>query len=135
MESRVAIINFFERWLKSIDLISITLIVFLMILGLLFVTTASPNVAKLKSLNEFYFIKKHYLFAFFSMAAMIVFSLFSTRGLINISYLGLAISIISIVALLLISKENNGSVRWLNFVGYSLVQIQNLSTHISFYVK
>ncbi len=51
--------------MKSIDLISITLIVFLMILGLLFVTTASPNVAKLKSLNEFYFIKKHYLFIFF----------------------------------------------------------------------
>ena len=65
MEARVAIINFFDRWLKSIDLISVTLIVLLIILGLLFVTTASPNVAKLKSLNEFYFIKKHYLFAFF----------------------------------------------------------------------
>ena len=56
MEARVALFNFFERWLKSIDIISVTLIVFLMILGLLFVTTASPNVAKLKSLNEFYFI-------------------------------------------------------------------------------
>ena len=119
MESRVSIINFFERWLKSIDLISITLIVFLMILGLLFVTTASPNVAKLKSLNEFYFIKKHYIFAFFSMMAMITFSLFSTRGLINISYLGLALSIISIVTLLLISRENNGSIRWLNIIGFS----------------
>ena len=59
MKFRITIINFFERWLKSIDLLSITLILFLMILGLLFVTTASPNVAKLKSLNEFYFIKKH----------------------------------------------------------------------------
>ena len=119
MEPRFIFINFFQRWLKSIDLISITLIIFLMILGLLFVTTASPNVAKLKSLNEFYFIKKHYLFAFFSMTAMIVFSLFSTRGLINISYLGLALSIIFIVTLLLISKANNGSIRWLNIVGYS----------------
>ena len=119
MEARVAIITFFERWLKSIDLISITLIVFLMVLGLLFVTTASPNVAKLKSLDEFYFIKKHYLFAFFSMIAMITFSLFSTRGLVNISHLGLVVSIISIVILLFFSKENNGSVRWLNFVGYS----------------
>ena len=119
MEARVAIINFFERWLKSIDLISITLIVFLMILGLLFVTTASPNVAKLKSLNDFYFIKKHYLFTFFSMIAMITFSLFSTRGLINISYLGLALSIIFTATLLLISKANNGSIRWLNIVGYS----------------
>ena len=119
MEARFAIINFFERWMKSIDLISITLIVLLMVLGLLFVTTASPNVAKLKSLNEFYFIKKHYLFAFFSIMALIIFSFFSARGLINISYLGLALSIISIVTLLLISKENNGSIRWLNFIGFS----------------
>ena len=87
MEVRFAIINIFEKWMKSIDLISITLIVLLMILGLLFVTTASPNVAKLKSLNEFYFIKKHYLFAFFSIMALIIFSFFSARGLINISYL------------------------------------------------
>ncbi len=65
MEARVAIINFFERWMKSIDLISITLIVLLMILGLLFVTTASPNVAKLKSLNEFYFIKNIIYLLFF----------------------------------------------------------------------
>ena len=93
MESRGVIINFFERWLKSVDLISITLIVFLMILGLLFVTTASPNVAKLKNLNELYFIKKHYLFAFCSIIAMVIFSLFSVRGLINISTLGLAVSI------------------------------------------
>ena len=40
--------------MKSIDLISITLIVLLIILGLLFVTTASPNVASLKAVNEFY---------------------------------------------------------------------------------
>tara|TARA_Y100000591_G_scaffold331534_1_gene365759 strand:- start:2234 stop:3283 length:1050 start_codon:yes stop_codon:yes gene_type:complete len=90
-----------------------------MILGLLFVTTASPNVAKLKSLNEFYFIKKHYLFAFFSLLVMITFSLFSTKGLINISCFGLVVSIIFIVILLFMSKENNGSTRWLNFIGYS----------------
>ena len=51
MNTRSTLTNFFQKWFKSVDLISITLIVFLMILGLLFVTTASPNVAKLKSLN------------------------------------------------------------------------------------
>ena len=53
MEARVAIINFFERWLKSIDLISITLIVFLMILGLLFVTTQVLTLQRLKALMSF----------------------------------------------------------------------------------
>ena len=119
MEFKLVLINFFEKWLKSIDLLSISLIVFLMILGLLFVTTASPNVAKLKSLDEFYFIKKHYLFAFLSMSAMLTFSLFSTKGLINISFLGLLVCIFFITILLLISKENNGSIRWLSFIGYS----------------
>ena len=97
MKSRGLLINFFEKWLKSVDLISITLIIFLMILGMLFVTTASTNVAKLKNLNDFYFIKKHYLFTFFSISVMIVFSLFSTRGLINISYIGLAVSLFLII--------------------------------------
>ena len=119
MYSKSIFINFFEKWIKSVDLISITLIAFLMILGLLFVTTASPNVAKLKNLNEFYFIKKHYLFALFSILTMITFSLFSTKGLINISYLGLTISIVSIIILLLTSQENNGSIRWFNLIGYS----------------
>ena len=59
MDSKSIFFNFFERWIKSVDLIIITLIIFLVILGLLFVTTASPNVAKIKNLNEFYFIKKH----------------------------------------------------------------------------
>ncbi len=119
MESRSALLNFFEKWLKSVDLISITFVLFLITLGLLFVTTASPNVAKLKNLNEFYFIKKHYLFAFFSIITMLTFSLFSTKGLINISYIGLIISIFLIIILLMISRENNGSIRWFNFIGYS----------------
>ena len=127
---RGIVTNFFERWLKSIDLISITLILFLIILGLLFVISASPGVAKDKNLNEFYFIKKHYVFAFFSILAMIFFSLFSTRGLINISFIGLSISIILTIVLLLISKENNGSIRWFSLVGYSFQPTEFLKPFI-----
>ncbi len=127
---RSILTNFFERWLKSIDLISITLILFLIILGLLFVTSASPGVAKDKNLNEFYFIKKHYIFAFFSILVMIIFSLFSTRGLINISFIGLGISIIFTIVLLLISKENNGSIRWFSLAGYSFQPTEFLKPFI-----
>ena len=38
------------------------LIILLAFFGLLFVTTASPSIAKLKSLEEFYFVKKHLVF-------------------------------------------------------------------------
>ncbi len=119
MNTRSMFANFFEKWFRSVDLISITLIIFLMILGLLFVTTASPNVAKLKNLNEFHFIKKHYFFTFFALFLMIIFSFFSLKGLVNISYIGLTISIFLIITLLFISTKNNGSTRWLNIFGYS----------------
>ena len=119
MIDRSILTNFFEKWLKSVDLISLILILFLMILGLLFVTTTSPNVAKLKSLNEFHFIKKHYFFTFLTLFFIIIFSFFSPKGLVNISYAGLTISIFLITTLLLISAKNNGSIRWLNVFGYS----------------
>ena len=48
----------FSSWVKSIDIEPI----FnnsLAFLGLLFVITASPSIAKLKQLEEFYFVKKH----------------------------------------------------------------------------
>ena len=127
---RNVLADFFEKWLKSIDLISVTLILFLILLGLLFVTTASPDVAKDKNLNEFYFIKKHYAFALFSTLTMIIFSLLSTRGLINISFIGLGFSIIFIIILLLISKENNGSIRWFNLAGYSFQPTEFLKPFI-----
>ena len=84
----------FNKWIKSIDIINTALIIFLILLGVLFVTTASPNVAKLKSLNEFYFIKKHYTFVLLTIFTMLIFSLFSTKGLLNISYLGFLVSLI-----------------------------------------
>ena len=135
MNTRSTLTNFFEKWFKSVDLISITLIVFLMILGLLFVTTASPNVAKLKNLNEFHFIKKHYFFTFFALLLMIIFSFFSSKGLINISYIGVSISIFLITLLLLISTKNNGSVRWLNFVGHSFQPSEFLKPFIIIITK
>ena len=108
------IIYFLEKWIKSLDLVNITLIISLMILGLIFVTTASPNVAKLKNLKELHFIKKHYSFTLCSCLTMIFF-LFIYKGLINISLLGFTICFI-FLASLIFSQENNGAVRWFNIV-------------------
>ena len=58
-----------NRWFKSIDILNLSLLLFLMVLGILFVSTASPNVAKSKSLVEFYFIKKHCIFVLLSSSS------------------------------------------------------------------
>ena len=112
--------NIVDRWIKSVDLVNITLILFLMIFGLLFVTSASPSVAKIKELSEYYFIKKHYIFALLTIFTMIGFSFFSMKGLINISFIGFIISIFLIAVLFILNKENNGAVRWISLAGFSL---------------
>ena len=61
---------------------------------------------------------------------MIFFSLFSNRGLINISFIGLGLSIIFIIVLLSISKESNGSIRWFNLAGYSFQPTEFLKPFI-----
>ena len=109
-----------NRWFKSIDILNLSLLLLLMVLGILFVSTASPNVAKSKSLVEFYFIKKHCIFVLLSMFSMIFFSFFSEKGIINISYLGLFLSLSLLILLFLINNENNGASRWLKLSKLSI---------------
>ena len=47
-----SIIKFTNKWLRSIDILCLSLLLCLMTLGILFVTTASPSIAKLKGLEE-----------------------------------------------------------------------------------
>ena len=55
MKAFISITKISRSWLKSIDILNLFLIVLLAFLGLLFVTTASPSIAKLKQLEEFSF--------------------------------------------------------------------------------
>lgn len=114
-----SLLKFIDKWAKSIDILNVILILSLILLGALFVTSASPSVAKLKNLNEFYFIKKHYIFTILAVSSMIFFSFFSTKGLLNISYLGFSVSVLLIGMLFIINKENNGAIRWITFAGFS----------------
>ena len=130
MRDNLSIIKIINKWVKAVDFFNVSLILFLIILGLLFVTTSSPSVAKLKGLGDFYFIKKHYLFVIISILTIVLFSLFSSSGIIKISYLGLAISLALISLVLLLSYENNGAVRWIKIAGFSLQPTEFLKPFI-----
>ena len=44
-----------SSWIKSIDMLNFFLIILLAFLGLLFVTTASPSIAKVKAIRRVLF--------------------------------------------------------------------------------
>ncbi len=112
--------GYFARWTKTIDLLNLSLIILLLMLGVLFVTTASPSIAIKKGLTEFYFIKKHYIFVILSIFCLLFFSFISQKGLINISTIGLGISFILLIFVLIQEQKNNGAVRWIQIFGFSL---------------
>ncbi len=111
---------FFSKWLKTTDLLNFSLIIFLIILGMLFVTTASPSIAIKKGLSEFYFIKKHYIFIFFTLFLIFIFSFLSNKGLVYLSFFGLFVCLILLILTLFQNQINNGASRWVSVLGYSL---------------
>ncbi|MBV69593.1 MAG: cell division protein FtsW [Pelagibacterales bacterium] len=120
MKAYVTITKISTSWLKSIDILNLFLIVLLAFLGLLFVTTASPSIAKLKQLEEFYFVKKHGVFMVLSIILLIGFSLLSKQVIIKASFFGASVCYILMLVALFQNSVNNGASRWVNIIGYSM---------------
>ena len=112
--------DFFSHWVKTIDLFNLSIIIFLLSLGILFVTTASPSIAIKKNLNELYFIKKQLFFIAISLMMLFLFSFFSIKGIIRISFLGAAASTLLMFYSLLQNQISNGATRWVEILGFTL---------------
>jgi len=120
MESKNTFLNFFTIWFKTIDLLNLTLIFFLILLGILFVTTSSPSIAKLKGLEDFYFIKKQITFSVISIGLLVLFSMFSLRGITFISLIGCMFFMFLTILTLIIGQSYNGASRWIKIYSFSL---------------
>ena len=118
--NKKSLLNILIIWFKTIDLFNLLMIIFLISLGILFVTTSSPSIALKKNLGEFYFIKKQIVFIIISLITLFIFSLFSNKGIITISFIGSIFSTFLILLSLLQNQVNNGATRWIDFFGFSL---------------
>ena len=118
--NKKSLLNILIIWFKTIDLFNLLMIIFLISLGILFVTTSSPSIALKKNLEEFYFIKKQIVFIIISLITLFIFSLFSNKGIIRISFIGGIFSTLLIILSLLQNQVNNGATRWIDFFGFSL---------------
>jgi len=109
----------FYFWIKSIDVLNLFLIILLAFLGLLFVTTASPSIASLKGLEEFYFVKKHIIFMIGSLLFLLFYSLCNQSLILHSSFLFGSTCFILMIFSLLQNLVNNGASRWIYFMGFS----------------
>ena len=120
LEKKIGKHTFIYKWLKTVDFLNLSLAFFLIVLGMLFVAAASPSIAIKKGFSEYYFIKKHYIFIFFTLLLIILFSFLSHKGLVYLSFLGLMVCLFLLLFTLIQNHVNNGASRWIRLYGYSL---------------
>jgi cell division protein FtsW len=120
MKGYILDIKNLASWIKSIDMLNFFLIILLAFLGLLFVTTASPSIAKLKQLEEFYFVKKHLVFMILSIILLMFFSILSKNTILKLSFFGASVSFVLMITSLFQNSISNGASRWVNIMGYSM---------------
>ena len=110
---------FLYNWWRSIDRKIFITTTFLILVGCIVSFGATPSIAIKYSLEPYYFVKKHFIFAPFAFFFIFFISLFSRVGIKRIFIFIFLISIFFIFYSFFLGIENKGSIRWVSFFGYS----------------
>ena len=108
------------QWWWTVDRWSLAAIAALMAFGALLAAASSPAVASRIGLDEFYFIKRHFMLLPVAIAMILAVSAMTptqVRRMAVIAFLG---CIVLLAATLLLGTEIKGARRWLSIAGFSL---------------
>ena len=108
------------QWWWTVDRWSLAAIAALMAFGALLAAASSPAVAERIGLDEFYFIKRHFMLLPAAVAMILAVSALTptqVRRMAVIAFLG---CIVLLAVTLLLGTEIKGARRWLSVAGFSL---------------
>lgn len=112
--------SLFGRWWWTIDRWSLAAIGLIIGFGALMILAASPPVAERIGLDQFYFVRRHFAMLPVAIALLIGVSLMQPRTVRRLALIGLAGTIVLLIAVLLAGPEIKGARRWINLAGFSL---------------
>ncbi|MCB1680715.1 MAG: cell division protein FtsW [Rhodospirillales bacterium] len=112
--------SFLGAWWWTVDQGLLLSILLLALIGVAMVSTASPPVAQLLELDDYYFLKRQVLILIPALALMLGVSMLAPRTIWRICSLLLIISMMALVATMFMGTEIKGARRWLPFLGMSV---------------
>jgi cell division protein FtsW len=112
--------SLFAEWWFTVDRQLLAAILVLIGAGFMLSLAASPAVALHKGLGEFYFVKRHAVFAVAAIPAMVALSVLRPAQIRRISLVLFAAMFGLVVFVLNTGPEINGARRWLDIAGQQL---------------
>lgn len=109
-----------SRWWWTIDRWTLFAVILIAALGAILVLAASPAVADRIGLDNFHFVRRHFVFLPLGLMVMMATSLLSPRGVRRLALVVFAGSLVAMVLVLFIGVETKGATRWINVAGMSL---------------
>ncbi|CAL7960065.1 Cell wall polymerase [Alphaproteobacteria bacterium] len=107
-------------WWNSIDNKSFIALLFLILIGLILIATASPVIAAKIGVPHFSFIRKQFYYTLIALPTILFFSIIKENQVKKICFIGLVITIVSLMLLPFVGDETKGAKRWLIILGFSL---------------
>ena len=108
------------QWWWTVDRWSLAAIAALMAFGALLAAASSPAVAERIGLDEFYFIKRHFMLLPVAIAMILAVSALTPTQVRRIAVIAFLGCLVLLAATLLFGIEIKGARRWLNIAGFSL---------------
>ena len=113
-------INFIKKWWLSIDKTVMFLVIFMMLLGNIFTSLASPVVATRIGASSNIFIVKNLMFSIIGFFILIACSTLDKKKIIYISTVCFSVLMLLMVLVLIFGMSNKGAKRWIYISGFSL---------------
>jgi len=108
------------KWWIDIDKTNFLIVLGIIIFGLMMTASSSPAIAKRLDVDKFFFLKKQISFAIIVLFLLVFISFLDQERIKIFSIIGLAATIILLVAVLMFGLEAKGARRWLSIAGFTL---------------
>lgn len=109
-----------RRWVLSIDMVSIFLIVAIISIGIWVSIASTPAVALKLGLPPFHFLKQHMIVMPIAMTIMLLLSFMRPGHIRRLALFGYFACICLLICVLLFGQEIKGARRWISIFGFSL---------------
>jgi cell division protein FtsW len=108
------------KWWIDIDKINVMIIFAIIVFGLMMTATSSTAIAKRIDVTKFFFLNKQIIFACMALVLLVVISFLDQEYIKFFAIIGLAATILLLIAVLFFGLEAKGAKRWIYLAGFTL---------------